>query len=146
MNTTGKLFVEIPGPDVFQMDHHYFPNPWSLEQWQNTDPSQSKLFTWREGQLLVGYALFGTAPYDDTAHLFKILVDPAKRGSQTSAPFWSAILSELRNLDFKSIYLEVESSNGRAIKFYEKCGFKLLRKNKAYYSNGEDAFIMSLTL
>jgi hypothetical protein len=146
MNITGKLACEIPMLDVMLMDQQHFPNPWTAVQWQENDMGQSKLFTWRAGQRLIGFALFGTAPFDDAAHLFKILIEPGSLGSKTSLPFWSAIISELKILGLKSIYLEVESSNLRAIRFYEKCGFLLLRKNKAYYSNGEDALIMSLTL
>lgn len=146
MNTIGKFLSEIPGSEVIQLDAKYFPHPWSPDQWRGLDPMQSRLFTWRELDQLIGYALFGVSPHDDTAHLFKILIIPEKRGTQSTDLFWSALLSELRKLTFRSVYLEVEASNGRAIKFYEKCGFQSLRTNKAYYSNGEDALIMSLTL
>lgn len=146
MNTSGKLSIEHPSQDVIQMDLDFFPNPWTPQQWSEINPETSKLFTFRLDGDLLGWALFGTAPYDDAAHLYKILIHPSHLGDGTAQSFWSEILVELRKLDLLSVYLEVESTNHRAIRFYSKCGFSQLRRNKGYYSNGDDALIMSLTL
>jgi ribosomal protein S18 acetylase RimI-like enzyme len=56
------------------------------------------------------------------------------------------MIHQLQIKGFRSVYLEVEATNFRAKSFYEKVGFNLLRRNKGYYSSGEDALIMSLTL
>lgn len=143
MNTTGKEYSVTE--DIIQLDQA-FPNPWTREQWYNLDFHHHLLFSLRNQSDLNGYALFQAVPGDDTAHLLKIMIEPAKRGTSTSQEFWKEILVQLRSLNFLSIYLEVEATNARAIRFYEKSGFKLLRKNKAYYSNGEDALIMMMTL
>lgn len=143
MNTTGKEFSVTE--DIIQLDQA-FPNPWTREQWYNLDFHHHLLFSVRNQSDLNGYALFQAIPGDDTAHLLKIMIEPHKRGTAISKEFWNEILVHLRSLNYQSIYLEVEASNSRAIRFYEKSGFKLLRKNKAYYSNGEDALIMTMTL
>lgn len=146
MNTTGKLVVGPPTDEVMALDQAEFPHPWTKQQWQELDQTSCKLFSWIENDKLLGFALFGTPPFDDVAHLFKILILKEKRGSGASSEFWSNIKKELRDQGFKSVYLEVESSNARAFHFYQKSGFSLLRTNKAYYSNGDDALIMLLTL
>lgn len=147
MNTTGKFQVERTVTiDVIEADQHLFPNPWTDSHWLNLDLNQNVILTWRKEDSLVGYALFQIVNGDDTAHLLKILVRPEFRGGQFTGDFWSNILTFLRSRKCRSIYLEVEASNGRAISFYNRMGFKLLRRNKAYYSNGEDALMMSLTL
>lgn len=146
MNTTGEFAVEAVNQEVICMDQELFPNPWSDKQWLELNPDQNRIFTLRINGKLLGMALFGVVPGDDTAHLFKILVHPEQRGGTVSHFFWSNIVQNLTQSGMNSIYLEVESSNHRAIRFYEKNGFKLLRRNRAYYSSGEDALIMSMTL
>jgi len=147
MNTTGSFLALSNFPeDVIKLDQDHFPRPWTTGQWNNLNPAQNHLLTWNLENELIGYALFQYLSDDDTAHLLKILMLPKVRRSGEAAKFWSEITSYLRSEGLKDIYLEVEATNTQAIGFYEKCGFKLLRKNKAYYSNGEDALMMSMTL
>ncbi len=147
MNTTGKLGVEpFTTPDVLRLDQAFFPHPWSSEQWSELKPGQNILFTWRTQNTLIGYCLFGISSGDDVAHLFKILIDPVHRQQRNAVLFWSAIVHALKIKKLSRVYLEVEASNQRAILFYEMAGFKLLRRNKGHYSNGEDALMMELTL
>lgn len=148
MNTTGKLVTEtFPiSNEILEQDQDFFPHPWKAEQWQGLVPEQNLVFSWKENQKLIGWALFSLLNQDDTAHLYKILVHPSYRGSGKALSFWEAILAELRKTSATQVYLEVEASNLVAQKFYEKCGFKLLRRVKSYYSNGDDGLIMLLTL
>ena len=45
-----------------------------------------------------------------------------------------------------SVYLEVRVSNEPAIRLYEKFGFRKARIIRAYYRDGEDAYVMVLRL
>lgn len=147
MNTTGSFHHEIQIPDdVIRADQSFFPNPWTNNQWLELDLKQHHLLTWRKQNELIGYALFQQVSGDDTAHLLKILIIPEKRGMSFTREFWMSILTFLKGTGTHGIYLEVESNNNRAISFYNKSGFKLLRRIKGYYSNGEDALTMMLTL
>lgn len=146
MNTTGKIFEEKVSSEVIKLDQTFFPTPWTTKQWEELDPLTHTLFTWRAGEELKGFALFWTTQYDDTAHLLKILLLNESRGTGAALIFWSYVRDELRRKGFKSVYLEVEAGNIRAKAFYEKVGFKVIRRNKAYYSSGEDALIMTVTL
>lgn len=49
-----------------------------------------------------------------------------------------------RNLD--EVYLEVRISNEPAITLYKSLGFIIVRRIPGYYSDGEDAYVMSLNL
>ena len=146
MNTTGSLTNEVVSPDVVKLDQIFFPTPWTNQQWDNLDLSTHTLFGWREREVLKGFSLLWTMEGDDVAHLLKILLLEDTRGTGASQLFWSAMIHQLQIKGFRSVYLEVEATNFRAKSFYEKVGFKLLRRNKSYYSSGEDALIMSLTL
>lgn len=150
MNTTGKLrevnLAEPGREQVILLDHQHFPNPWTEQQWQDLNPDQNLLLEWRPAEHCQGFALFGAVPGDNTVHLYKILLHPDYRGTGMAQDFWKAICLFLQSKGIISVYLEVEANNHRAVSFYEKVGFTLLRKNKGYYSNGQDALIMELTL
>jgi [ribosomal protein S18]-alanine N-acetyltransferase len=147
MNTTGKLAIEpLTTKDVLELDLAHFPTPWSAEQWHDLNPDQTILFTFRTQKALIGYSLFGLSPGDDVAHLFKILIDPSFQHQGNAVLFWSQIVLDLKLKKLSRVYLEVEASNRRAIHFYEKAGLRLIRLNKRYYSNGEDALMMELLL
>lgn len=146
MNTTGKL-GQYSGPEVvLELDQRFFPQPWSLDQWQGINPDHHQIYTWEAKGKVLAFALFAIMPGDDTAHLYKILVHPDQRGSVVTREFWSSILSKLNELGISKIYLEVEATNDRAIAFYKKVGFISLRQVRAYYSNGSDGLMMQLTL
>ncbi len=146
MNTIGKLLCAPVSEEIVALDSCFFPNPWTSEQWKSLDPSQSLLLEWRGGEKLLGFALFGLIPGDDLAHLYKILILPERQGSGEALAFWKEITKFLKELGPSRVYLEVEAGNARALKFYQKVGFQLLRKNKGYYSNGEDAWMMDYLL
>jgi [ribosomal protein S18]-alanine N-acetyltransferase len=146
MNTIGEITRESPDDDVIEMDQKYFPNPWDSSQWLSFAQDLNQLFTWRSNGELIGFALFGTVPGDDVAHLYKIVVAPHYRGPSTGDRFWPVLSARLITMGMKSVYLEVSVDNSRAIRFYEKLGFKTLRRVHGFYSDGGDAQIMILTL
>lgn len=148
MNTIGNLAEEgFPiTPEIIKQDHEFFPHPWKEEQWLTLNPEQNLVFSWKKEGKLIGWALFAFLKDDDTAHLYKILLLPDQRSNGEALKFWEAILAKLRKTSATQVYLEVEVSNQVAQKFYQKCGFKLLRRVKGYYSNGDDGLIMLLTL
>jgi len=51
-----------------------------------------------------------------------------------------AMESNLKNV--ANITLEVNETNEKAIKFYEKNGFKVVSKREKYYKDGHDAYLM----
>ena len=42
------------------------------------------------------------------------------------------------------LYLEVRCSNNEAVRLYEKIGFVIKQRLKAYYRDGEDAYLMAI--
>ena len=62
----------------------------------------------------------------------------------------SKLLSEytrsIVNKNIKTLELEVRVDNKKAIKFYEKCGFKKKKKLVKFYQDGEDAYTMAKEL
>jgi ribosomal-protein-alanine N-acetyltransferase len=44
------------------------------------------------------------------------------------------------------LYLEVRCSNNDAVRLYEKLGLSITQRLKAYYRDGEDAYVMAIDL
>lgn len=149
MNTTGNLIRLNPGhldfPKILDLDQTQFPRPWSAKDWQDLNWEHHFLFAWQLENQPVGFALFSFIPGDDTAHLLKICLKSELRGMGIAQAFWKACQSNLKSIDIKSIYLEVEAHNHRAIGFYKKLSFVTLRTIKGYYSDGSDAVTMQMT-
>jgi len=62
--------------------------------------------------------------------------------------FGSALVDEtIKGVKIKQcseLYLEVRCSNNDAVRLYEKLGFSIAQRLKAYYRDGEDAYVMAI--
>ena len=150
MNTTGKLSrLNSANPsfsDIILLDQTHFPRPWSTKDWENLNWDNHQLFNWKQGSVTIAFALFGLVPSDDVAHLLKICVQSSARGSGLAQLFWQECQEQITACGAKSVYLEVELPNQRAIGFYKKLGFASLRTIKRYYSDGTDALTMQMII
>lgn len=150
MNIIGNFLQS--GPDhlawteILKIDQDYFPRPWSFKDWKSLDYTCHHLLAWKLEKEIVGFALFGFIPSDDTAHLLKICMLPGRRSQGVAQEFWSEIVKWLKDKGIQKVYLEVEETNARAVGFYRKAGFLELRKVKGYYSDGVNGLMMLLTL
>lgn len=143
MNITGRA---IPSEKLIQLDQDFFPHPWSLDQWSSFRPDYLRLWTLQKETDLIGFALFSYLDGDDVAHLLKILIIPSKLGGGRAQDFFQKVCCDLRSQGLKTVYLEVEANNLRAQAFYQKMGFRSLRRILNFYSSGSDAITMELTL
>jgi ribosomal-protein-alanine N-acetyltransferase len=75
------------------------------------------------------------------AHLMNLAVHPDFRNRKIGSFLMDAMLTNLKPKAQYRIYLEVRSSNTRAIAFYEKAGFKRTGIIKNFYWD-EDAITM----
>jgi ribosomal-protein-alanine N-acetyltransferase len=149
MNISGKLFRIVPEHEdfgrVLDLDQTQFPRPWSRQDWLDLNWDNHLVLGLKLDDQLAGMALFGLVPGDETAHLLKICIEAKLRGTGSSTDFWASCQEFLRLQGVAAVYLEVESTNQRAIGFYRKLGFKTLRTIKGYYSDGTDAMTMQMT-
>jgi ribosomal protein S18 acetylase RimI-like enzyme len=149
MNTTGKLIQLSPTHSDFHqildLDREQFPRPWSSKDWIDLNWDHHLLYGWCLNGQTVGFALFSLVTDDDVAHLLKICLRSDLRGQGISQQFWDVCLLKIRERGAKTIYLEVESHNHKAIGFYKKLNFETLRVVKSYYSDGTDAITMQIT-
>lgn len=113
---------------------------WPLSSWESFLNTYSSLVVvaFDESNEIVGFLLGGVGPLGDELHILKIAVLPNYR----RAGVGKMILDEtFKSGEFK-VFLEVNTNNINALKFYESYGFVKLREIKSFYSNGDNAFFM----
>lgn len=90
---------------------------------------------------LVGYC--GGWIVDGQVQILKIATDPAYRRRGIAAELIALVASDARNLGAVEMTLEVRASNAGAQTFYERMGLANIGTRPHYYSDREDAVIMS---
>ncbi len=90
---------------------------------------------------LVGYA--GGWVVDGDVQILKVGVDPAWRRHGIARVLLARVADDARNLGARTCSLEVRAANAGAQALYEALGFTALGQRPRYYSDGEDAVIMT---
>ena len=90
---------------------------------------------------LVGYA--GGWVVDGDVQILKVGVDPAWRRHGIARVLLARVADDARNLGARTCSLEVRAANIGAQALYEALGFMALGRRPRYYSDGEDAVIMT---
>jgi len=93
-----------------------------------------------------GFSNFKKLGFVKKGHVVSIAVMNEYR----SKGFGSALVNEsIKGVKIRQgseRYLEVRCSNNDAVRLYEKLGFSITQKLKAYYRDGEDAYVMAIDL
>jgi ribosomal-protein-alanine N-acetyltransferase len=145
MKKTGSIqtFVfERHFESVLEIDSQ-FKHTWEQSSWNEFLTNQSfDLEVLELGENSIGFSLFSLNPFQDEAHLLKIVIDNQFRGQgHGKALLQHAIKKYSDNL---KIFLEVHVENTAAIGLYESLGFERLNVVKRFYKNGGNALRMFL--
>ena len=93
-----------------------------------------------------GFSNFKKLGFVKKGHVVSIAVMNEHR----SKGFGSALVNEsikgVKIRQCSELYLEVRCSNNDAVRLYEKLGFSITQRLKAYYRDGEDAYVMAVDL
>jgi ribosomal-protein-alanine N-acetyltransferase len=82
----------------------------------------------------------------DEIHVSTIAIAPRWRRKGLAQLLLTELLKRGVALGARRATLEVRVSNIAAQKLYQKCGFRIISKQKRYYADHEDAFIMATPL
>jgi ribosomal-protein-alanine N-acetyltransferase len=91
-----------------------------------------------------GYACFRLAPGE--AELLRVAVAPAARGRRIGTALVAAGLDEVRRAGAERCHLEVRIDNASAHAVYRRLGFAPTGRRPAYYRDGTDALVFTLSL
>ena len=117
-----------------------FTDPWSEGAFASK-LGQSVFYVATVGESVVGFAIISVS--GDEAELYDIAVLAEYRGTRVSCELFEKVFAQTVESGAKTLYLEVRTSNERAVGFYRKHGFCEIGVRKNYYKNPtENAILM----
>jgi ribosomal-protein-alanine N-acetyltransferase len=128
-------------PQVIAIERRAFTTPWSLAMFvlELSKPTGICLAALRDGRV-VGYLV--CSRYDTVWHLMNVAVDDRLLRQGIATALMERLFSEADGAG-EQYTLEVRTSNGSAIRLYERFGFRAAGRRRGYYhDNREDAVIM----
>ena len=136
-------------PQITQIEFESFSDPYPLHFFQYLADSDPSLFLVAvEDESLLGYILGETEqhPRNTVGHILSLAVKHDKRRKGIGHQLIKALIKILKIKGCRKLILEVRVSNYSAKLFYQKEGFREVRRSSKYYDDGEDALIMELNL
>jgi len=132
--------------DVMRIERTSFTMPWRESTFRALmrRPTAS-LSVAERGGAVVGFSVVWFAA--DEAELGDLAVDPDWRRRGVAAALLARVVQECSARRTRALYLEVRESNAAARALYERAGFELVGRRRAYYTAPrEDACVMRLLL
>jgi ribosomal-protein-alanine N-acetyltransferase len=94
----------------------------------------------------VGLSNFGLGGLIRKGHVVSVAVLPRYRRKGVAQALLNMATDGMRYYKAKQCYLEVRVTNDAGVALYKKLGFEISRTVHGYYSDGEDAYVMSKKL
>jgi len=127
--------------DMFFMDlHERFPQTFIVAEENN------ELMGYIMSRIEVGLSNFGLGGLIRKGHVVSLAVMPQARRKGVAAALLNAVMAGMCEYKAKQIYLEVRVTNEAGVNLYKKVGLDVVRTIPGYYSDGEDAYVMSKKL
>ena len=127
---------------IKNVDDLCFESPWSLKSFESEldNPIAFYFVAISEGEV-IGYCgywwTFGEG------QITNIAVHPSFRQKGIASALMDKMIEHCMDTDVYSLTLEVRVSNNAAISMYEKYGFERVGLRPKYYSDKEDALLMT---
>lgn len=114
-----------------------FPeHPWDREQLHSHSLHHPIYLLLSPNEHILAYILLSTNQWE--IEILRIATHPNHRRNGYAKIILQSVF---RDYPSQECFLDVDTTNVSAIRFYEKMGFLLLDKRKAYYQNGSTALI-----
>lgn len=127
--------------DMFFMDlYRRFPETYIVAE------EEGKISGYIMCRIEVGLSNFGLGSLIRKGHVVSIAVLPNGRRKGVAQGLMEIAVRGMLHYKAKQCYLEVRATNLAGVGLYKKLGFEISRTSHGYYSDGEDAYIMSKKL
>ncbi len=127
--------------DFFFMDlHQRFPETFIVAE------EERKIVGYIMCRIEVGLASYGLGGIIRKGHVVSIAVLPQGRRKGVAQALINTAIKGMVYYKAKLCYLEVRVTNDAGVSLYKKLGFEANRMLKGYYSDGEDAYVMTKKL
>jgi ribosomal-protein-alanine N-acetyltransferase len=133
-------------PTIASIETDVFPDPWPARLYLQEigQPLRFQRIAEDEAGRIVAY-LFATWQVDEL-HILKVAAHPRVQGRGLATALLEMALEETVARRGRGLILEVRPSNARAIRLYAHHGYRLIARRPHYYSDGEDALVLYLSV
>ncbi|MGN1098465.1 MAG: ribosomal protein S18-alanine N-acetyltransferase [Clostridia bacterium] len=121
---------------VYEIEKMSFDNPWPQNEFLPYLDGGHEKFIVSDNDGVDGFIIYSLIAGE--AEVFDLAVAAESRGRGIGKALMEEMLSQA-----DAAFLEVRKDNAPAIGLYERCGFKVTGERKKYYSDGEDALLMT---
>ena len=128
---------------IVALEQELFSSPWDKEAfyYELEKNAFSTILVLEDELEIIGY--IGMWLLGDQTQITTLGIKKAYQGSGYDKKLMDKCEEITKTMGYANINLEVRISNQKAIKLYEKCGFKIVAIRKNYYQdNHEDAYLM----
>ncbi len=133
---------------LFEIEQNAHLVPWSKGTLLNNQGERYLNLKLTEQNQIVGFAICHKTL--DEATLFNIAIDPKFQGKGYGKQLLCELISQLKQQDIVTLWLEVRESNQNAIRLYQSLDFVEVDIRKNYYPTNdggkENAVVMALYL
>ena len=91
-----------------------------------------------------GFSNFKKLGFVKKGHVVSVAVIDEHRRKGFGSVLVDEAIKGAKIIQCSELYLEVRCSNNDAVRLYEKLGFYIIQRLKAYYRDGEDAYVMAI--
>ena len=93
-----------------------------------------------------GFSNFKKLGFVKKGHVVSVAVIDEHRGKGFGSVLVNEAIKGVKIRQCSELYLEVRCSNNDAVRLYEKLGFSIIQRLKAYYRDGEDEYVMAIEI
>lgn len=131
--------------EMAEIEKRCFKTPWSFNMlnFELNNPLAHYFVVENDGEVV---AYCGIYRILDEGHITNIAVKPEYQQQGVGTKLLTEVLEMSRSSGIVQVTLEVNEHNERAIKFYEKFGFRYSGRRPKYYEGVDDAIIYWLTI
>jgi [ribosomal protein S18]-alanine N-acetyltransferase len=127
--------------DMFFMDlHERFPETFIVAE------EDHDIIGYIMCRIEVGLSNFGLGGLIRKGHVVSLAVMPKARRQGVASELLKAAMEGMVSYKAKQIYLEVRVTNEAGVNLYKGVGLEITRTIPGYYSDGEEAYVMSKKL
>lgn len=127
---------------VFDIENENIECPWTLsaiEQISKNSAAICRVCVDENDEVVGYYTMFNIC---DEGNINNIAVDKVWQGKGIGNILMQDMTEIAKKIPLSALTLEVNDSNIKAIKLYEKFGFTIEGRRKKFYNNTDDALIM----
>jgi ribosomal-protein-alanine N-acetyltransferase len=140
--------VEEDLDQIYQIEKRAYKHPWTKEQLlEEIDKKDSSFLVYTDDEtdsVVAGYLVYRKE--DNQIHILNVAVALDWRGLGMGKSLVQLAIKDAYRQQLERVFLEVREDNEAAIGLYTKCGFKIDRVQKGFYTNGDHAVHMSLKM